>query len=143
MTIRHRSLPSGGPLLVRKATLVAVGAAVLAPPLALAATLGLVNGEIGSGAAGVVSCDTSFTVAHTTSRGDVTTTTVSDIADPDCEGGEVYVTLTDAGGAGIGSGGPVTVPTDGDAFPNSVDVSLSPQPAAPTVAGVRITITGP
>lgn len=129
--------------MVRKATLVAVGAAVLTPPLALAATLGIVNGEIGSGTAGVPSCDTSFTVAHTTSRGNVTTTTIGDIADPDCSGGELYLTLTDSTGAGIGSGGPVAVPSDGDAVADSVAVPLSPTPAASGVAGVRITIVGP
>jgi hypothetical protein len=129
--------------LVRKATIAAVAAAVLTPPLALAATLGIVNGELGSGAAGVPSCDTSFTVAHTTSRGNVTTTTVGDIADPDCSGGELYLTLTDATGAGVGSGGPVAVPNDGDAVADSVAVPLSPTPAASGVAGVRITIVGP
>ena len=88
-------------------------------------------------------CDTSFSVAYTTSAGAVTNVTVGDISDPACEGGSLSLTLTGSTGASIASGGPQVIPSDADADPDSLAVAVSPQPVADQVAGVRIAITGP
>lgn len=122
-----------------------VAAAGAATYVASAAGLGPVaSGLAGSGDQAILACDTdALTIGYTTVGGDVTSATVGDVADPGCEGAELLLTLTDAGGASVASGGPVAIPTDGDTSPNSVPVSLSPQPAAELVAGYRIAIAGP
>lgn len=130
--------------MARKLTIAVAGAMLALPPLALAASLGLlVGGSLGTGAAPVTACDTSFTVGYTTLGGNVTTVTVGDIADPACEAGDLSVTLVDSAGAAVASGGPTPVPTDGDTAAGSVAVSVSPQPTAESVAGVRIVVAGP
>jgi hypothetical protein len=112
--------------------------------IAYAAGIGISTRKVGGGNAAVVACDTNgFTVTFTTTRGNVTAVTVSGIADPACEGGTLRVTVTDAAGASIASGGPQTVPTDGDTTDNSLAVSANPQPAASQVAGYNISIAGP
>ena len=73
----------------------------------------------------------------------MTSVAIGGIADPACEGGALSVTLTDASGNSVASGGPVTVPTDGDATDNSVSVSLSPQTAAENVASLHVSVVGP
>lgn len=129
-------------LLVLAVTILAAGAATYA---AFAAGLDpFTSGLVAAGDAAVVPCDSDgFSVTYTTSGGNVTAATVAGIADPDCEGGELLLTLTDAGDASIASGGPLAIPTDGDTSPNSVVVSTGPQPAAELVAGYRIVVTGP
>lgn len=111
---------------------------------ALAAQLGLAGSKVGAGNTAVVACDTDgFTQSYTTSRGKVTAVTVGGIADPACEGGALAVTLTNSAGTSIGRAGPQTVPTDGDALPNSMTLTLSPQPDADLVAAINVSVVGP
>ena len=111
---------------------------------ASAASLGGMSGSVSAGEAAIPACDTTgVTVTYTTSAGNVTAVTVGGLADPGCEGGALSVTLTNAAGDSIASGGPATVPTDGDTADNSVNVSVSPNPAAENVAGYHVSITGP
>jgi hypothetical protein len=131
---------------VRRFVLVTIVAvAVLAASLASAAALGGVNGDrVGAGDAAIAACDANgFTVTYTTVGGNVTAATVADIADPGCEGGDLSVTVTNSAGDSIASGGPSSIPTDGDTSPNSLTVSVSPQPAAEQVAGVHVAVVGP
>ena len=119
-------------------------AAVLATTYASAASLGGASSPaVGAGAAAIASCDSSFTIDYTTSHGDVTAVTVGDIADPACEGGEVRVSVVSAAGAEIASGGPGTVPSDGDTSPGSATIAVVPNPAAEQVATAHVSVVGP
>jgi hypothetical protein len=113
--------------------------------VASAASLGGIGGSsLGADDAPVSACDSNgFTVGYTTSGGNVTSVTVSGIADPGCEGGSLQLRLKDSTGASIGAGGPQTVPTDGDTTDNSMNVSASPTPDAALVTGISITVSGP
>jgi hypothetical protein len=111
--------------------------------VAAAANLPLTSEGVAAGNAPVAPCDANgFSPTYTTVGGNVTTVAVGGIADPACEGGALEVTLVGAGGK-LGSGGPVTIPTDGDSIDNSVSVSLSPQPDGELVTGIRVLIAGP
>ena len=111
---------------------------------ASAASLGGMSGSLAAGNAAIPACDTTgVTVGYTTSAGNVTAVTVSGLADPGCEGGSLSVTLTNAAGDSIASGGPETVPTDGDTADNSLTVSVTPNPAAENVASYHVAIAGP
>ncbi len=124
---------------------VALAAAVLATAaLASAASLGgLTTRAVGAGGAAIPSCDAGFTIAYSTSGGDVGSVDVGDIADPACEGGKLRVTLASAAGTPIASGGPVSVPADGDSVADTVTVVVSPNPVAEQVASVHVTVVGP
>jgi hypothetical protein len=131
---------------VRRFVLVTIVAvAVLSASLASAAALGGVSsGRVGAGDAAIAACDANgFTVSYTTVGGNVTAATVADIADPGCEGGDLSVTVTNGAGDSIASGGPSSIPTDGDTSPNSLTLSVSPQPMAEQVAGVHVAVVGP
>jgi hypothetical protein len=131
---------------VRRFVLVTIVAvAVLSASLASAAALGGVSsGRVGAGDAAIAACDANgFTVSYTTVGGNVTAATVADIADPGCEGGDLSVTVTNGAGDSIASGGPSSIPTDGDTSPNSLTLSVSPQPTAEQVAGVHVAVVGP
>jgi hypothetical protein len=131
---------------VKRPILVGIAvAAVASASLASAATLGgSTSDRVAAGDAAIPACDANgFSVTYTTSGGNVTAATVADIADPGCEGGDLSVTVTDSTGASIASGGPSSIPTDGDTNPNSLTVSVSPQPAAEQVAGVQVAVVGP
>ena len=104
---------------------------------------GLGTGEVGSGDGPIPSCDAGFTIGYTTSGGNIASVVVGDIADPGCEGGELRVTLASSAGTSIASGGPATVPTDGDSAANTLTVAVSPNPAAEQVAAVHVTVVGP
>jgi len=120
----------------------AVGAAVAGA--AFAAPLGLVSGLVGSGSSAIPRCDQNgSTYSFATSGGDVVSVTVGDIADPGCEGGELHVTLTDAAGNAIASGGPAVVPTNGDVTRNEVTLPTTAQPAAGDVARAHASVVGP
>jgi len=110
-----------------------------------AATLGGLAGvQLGAGDAVVAACDTDgLSVSYTTASGAVTAVTVSGIADPGCEGGQLSLTLADTSGASVGSGGPQAVPSDGDTTDNAMTVNVSPQPAAGVVTAIHAVITGP
>ncbi len=114
-----------------------------APVAAFAGGLGSSTNGVAAGAAPVTPCDTAFGQTYTTVSGNVASVLVTRIADPACEGGRLSLTLTDAAGAALGSGGPVMIGTDGDTADNSASVSLSPSPDGDVVAGIRITISGP
>lgn len=112
--------------------------------VASAASLGgVTTASLGSGSGTVGRCDTAFTVSYVMENGLVDTVTVSDIADPACEGGEVSLTLVNASGSAIGSAGPATVATDVGTAPNSVTMTVASHPAASGVAGVRVVVVGP
>jgi hypothetical protein len=131
---------------VRRIVLVTTAAvAVLSASLASAAALGgITTDRVAAGNAAIAACDANgFTVTYTTVGGNVTAATVADIADPGCEGGDLSVTVTNSAGDSIASGGPSSIPTDGDTSPNSLTVSVSPQPAAEQVAGVHVAVVGP
>jgi hypothetical protein len=129
-------------LLVLAGTVAAAGVGAYA-----AASAGLspfTSASVSAGNEALLPCDSDgFAVTYTTSGGNVTSATVADITDPECEGGDLSLTLTDAGSAAIASGGPQAIPADGDSSPNSVAVALTPAPTAELVAGFRIVVTGP
>ena len=118
---------------------------VVSATLASAAALGGVTTDrVGAGDAAIAACDANgFTVSYMTVGGNVTAATVADIADPGCEGSDLSVTVTNSAGDSIASGGPSSIATDGDTSPNSLAVSVSPQPAAEQVAGVHVAVVGP
>lgn len=122
---------------------IAVAAACAATYASAASLGGLPTAVVGAGDAMIAACDASFTVGYTTSHGNVTAATVGDVADPACEGGQLRLTLLNAAGTAIGSGGPTAVVADGDSVPNSVSVAVSPNPAAEQVAAVRLSVVGP
>jgi hypothetical protein len=130
---------------MRRLIVLTLTAATLASSYVASATgLGVISGSTGAGSASIAPCDsTGFTLAYTTSGGNVTSVTVSGIADPGCEGADISVTLTNAAGASIASGGPQPIPVDGDVADNSVAVSLAPNPAAEQVSGYHISLVGP
>lgn len=121
-----------------------VAAVAASASVAMAASFGVATTKVGTGDAAVVACDTNgFTLSFTTSRANLTAVTVGGIADPACEGGSLAVTVTSSTGASIATGGPQTIPADGDSTDNSVTVSASSQPSATQVAGYHVSITGP
>ena len=101
------------------------------PAVPAAATfLGGGGGAVVSGGAAVAECDDAQTVEYRTESGLVTSVVIGGIADPACSGGRLSVTLT-AAGTGVASGGPVTVPVDGDSVDDAVTVAVTPgAPAA-------------
>jgi hypothetical protein len=112
--------------------------------VASATGLGVTSPPVAARKAAIARCDSNgITLAYTTSAGNVTSVTVNGIADPGCEGAEMSVTLTNAAGNSIASGGPQTVATDGDAVDNSVTVAVSPNPAAEQVSGYQVSVVGP
>ena len=112
--------------------------------MASAASLGgVTTPALGAGSASVARCDTAFTISYGVENGLVDTVTVSGIADPACEGGAMSVTLVNASGSSIGTGGPTTVPTDGDTSNNSVTLTVAAQPSAGAVAAVEVLVVGP
>lgn len=119
--------------------------AAVTASLASAAALGGVGSDrVAAGNAAIAACDgNGFSVSYTTVGGNVTAATVADIADPGCEGGDLSITITNSGGASIASTGPSSIPTDGDTSPNSLTVSVSPQPAAEQVAAFHVAVVGP
>jgi hypothetical protein len=107
---------------------------------ALAAPLALTSEKLGGGNSSIVACDgDGFTPSYTTSRGNVTSITVSGIAQPACGGGILRVSVTNSSGASITAGGPQTISTGA----TSVTVSVTPQPSATQVAGIQIVVEGP
>jgi hypothetical protein len=104
---------------------------------------GIAPAGIGAAGSPIPACDTAFTVAFTTSHGNATAVLVGDIADPACEGGDLTLTVTGSAGAVIASSQTVAVPTDADATPDSIEVPITPNPAAEQVAGIRISVVGP
>lgn len=129
---------------LKRVIVVSLAVATLASSaFASAASLGGMSGSVSAGAAAIPACDTTgVTVTYTTSGGNVSAVTVGGVADPGCEGGSLSVTLTNAAGDSIATGGPQTIPTDGDTADNALTVSVSPSPAAENVAGYRVSIVG-
>ena len=125
------------------ALVVVIAATAVLAGTTLAAPLGLVSSRIGAASTPVPRCDDAFDYSFGTSGGSVTSVTVEDIADPGCEGGELHVTLTDAAGNAIASGGPALVPTDADTGPNAVTLPTTAQPPAGDVARVHANVVGP
>jgi hypothetical protein len=130
---------------MRVALVTLVGAAVVPLSFAAASGLGgLSTTKVGSGDAVIARCDTDgFSPSYTTSGGNVASVTVDGIADPGCEGATLRLSIVNASGASIATGGPQTVPADADTVDNSLSVTVSPQPAAATAAGVHISVVGP
>ncbi|HWC14490.1 MAG TPA: hypothetical protein VG929_07835 [Actinomycetota bacterium] len=126
------------------ATVVAVASA----GYAAAASLGtLTSSSLGAGNADVVACDddgltSSYVVAETEEVTYVTHVTVSDIADPGCEGARLSLTLIDDTGSAVGGVSGHEIPFDAGAEDNSVTVAIDPQPAASVVTGIHIAIVG-
>jgi hypothetical protein len=113
--------------------------------VASAAAVGGISGDpFGAGDAPITACDaTGFTLAYTTVGGNLTAVTVNGIADPGCEGGGLSVTITNASGTSIASGGPQGITADGDTVDNSIALPVSPNPAAEQVSGYHISLVGP
>lgn len=96
-----------------------------------------------AGSAAVASCDgDGFGISHGTAGGRVATVTVSGISDPGCSGGVLRVMLTSSGTA-VAGGGPIAVPTDGDANADALTLNVNPQPAAGEVDGFSVSVVGP
>ena len=121
----------------RLALLVALGCTGLVMSVsASAATMPTSTTAVAGGSAAVLSCDSDgFTPTFTTSGGRVTSVTVAGIA-ATCNGGLLYVTLTQ-GSASVASGGPVTIDSV------SKVVSLTGSPFASNVDGMKAVVTGP
>ena len=136
---RDGSPPAPGPNPMRRLALILAAVGLASAAFAFASSLGPVAaGSVGNSGGSVNPCDTDgFTFAYTTSAGNVTSVVVGGV-NAACSGGALVLTLTDSGGAAIGSGGPVAVGAGG-----SVTVSPSPQPYAGSVAGAQVVITGP
>lgn len=130
---------------MNKLALGTAAVAIASVSLASAAALGGIgSNRAAAGDGAIAACDANgFSVTYTTVGGDVTAAMVADIADPGCEGGDLSVTVTNGAGDSIASGGPSSIPADGDTSPNSSTVSVSPQPAAEQVAGVHVVVVGP
>jgi hypothetical protein len=120
-------------------------AVMLSAGVAAAATFGGVSGPaLSAGDGAIAACDPdSVATLYTTTAGNVTAVTVGGLADPGCEGASLSLTVIDATGAGIASGGPQTIPTDAGVIDNSVVVSVSPNPLAEAPTAVKIVIAGP
>jgi hypothetical protein len=99
---------------------------------AAATLLGGDGGPLLTGSGAVAECDDAQTVDYATSGGQITSVTVSGIADPQCSGGRLSVALT-ALSNGVAEGGPVTVPSDGDTLDDSVTLPVSPGASASAV----------
>ena len=114
---------------------------------AAATTLGGIKPPpaLGTGAATVAGCDPdSFNIDYTVSASDtVTAVVVSEIDDPVCDDAEIEVTLTDTGDVDIGSGGPVSVPSDPDLLDNTVTLTIAAAPDVADVANVHLVESGP
>ncbi len=111
---------------------------------ASAAALGGISGGVAAGEAPITACDPDgFALHYATQGGNVQSVTVSGIADPGCEGGDLSVTLTNSGGDSISSGGPAAIGVDADTADNSVNVDVSPKPAAEQVKGYHVSVVGP
>ena len=127
---------------MRPLILTAAAVAAASTVTALAASLTAAGPTLAAGTAAVAACDGAVTTAGTTSGGKLSSVTVSGIADPGCEGGQLRLTVMSSG-AVVGSGGPVSVPTDGDTADNSVAVSISELPAPDGIDAARVVISGP
>lgn len=106
--------------------------------LAAASALQGVNSpRVGNGSTPVSACDSDgFTISYTTSGGNLISVGVGGIA-PACNGGSLRVTVVNSSRTSVASGGPVTVSG------TSETVSVSPNPAGATPAGVDVSIAGP
>ena len=131
--------------IVRNGLFVTAAVLLTSTSVAFAATFGVTTQMVGGAAnAPIARCDTNgLTVATSLSGSNVTSVTVSDIADPGCEGASVRVTLTDSLGASIASGGPLAVATDADTIPNSLSLPVSPSPAETSVINIHVSLAGP
>jgi hypothetical protein len=120
------------------------GLIVFGAVIAMAASLGgITSGKLGADDTTIVSCDTDGVATSyasswdaTDKRYEVTGVTVSGIANL-CDGQTLSVSLTDTGGAQLGSGS-IAIPTDGAAM--SVTVSLSTAASAELAVGVHVVI---
>jgi hypothetical protein len=123
---------------VRLFTLCLAVAVGLPCSLAGAAALqGASSGLVGNGSSPVTACDTDgLSVTYTTSGGNVTSVAVGGIAVA-CNGGTLRVTVVDSSRTSVASGGPVTVSG------TSQSITVSPNPAGATPAGVDVSIAGP
>jgi hypothetical protein len=112
-------------------------------PASAASLGGLDPDRLTGGQATVASCDGAVSVSYATQGGNVMSVTVSGIADPACEGGELTVQALDSSNTSISGAGPATVTSDADTVDDSVTLGLSPQPNAEQVSATAISITGP
>lgn len=121
----------------RLLTLLPIVGLLSATGAAAASLNGLSGAGLGAAAAVVARCDPDGVAeSYTTSGGKVTTVTISGIA-PACDGGRIAVTLTEAG-AGVASGGPVTIGAGG-----TIAIPVSPLTDAERTDAIHIMITGP
>lgn len=117
--------------------------AATALPASAASLGGLDPDRLTGGQATVASCDGAVSVSYVTQGGNITSVTVSGIADPACEGGSLTVHALDSSNTSISAAGPATVATDADTADNTVTLTLDPQPNAEQVSATAISITGP
>ncbi|HWT94864.1 MAG TPA: hypothetical protein VN238_17840 [Solirubrobacteraceae bacterium] len=116
-----------------------LGTALLVVP-ASATMLGGDSGRLlGVGQTRVTECDDAQTVEYLTAGGQVTAVKIGGIADPECSGERLSVTLT-ATGVGVASGGPVRVPSDADSDDDEVTVNVGPGASAAQVDRVDVLI---
>jgi hypothetical protein len=128
----------------RALLLVAVAAivvALVATAVAAAATLGVSGATVGAGSTTVASCQSgSFTfpgrIVDGTASHNVTSLSVGNISAA-CAGGTLYVTLTNAANASLGSG------TVSNIAAGAVTVPISNGGAAANVTAYRVAVTLP
>ena len=127
-------------LIVVTLTVTTLSSAVFAS----AAELGGISGGVVAGDSAIPACDSDgVTLAYQTSGGNVTAVTVSGLADPGCEGGELSVALSSQSGDGVASAGPHVIAADAGTADNTATVAVAPNPAAETVSGYHVAIVGP
>jgi hypothetical protein len=123
-----------------KRLLILCSALAVGLPCSLAAASalqGVSSARVGNGSIPVTACDTDgFTISYTTTGGNVTSVGVGGI-DSACNGASLSVTVVNGSRTSVAGGGPVTVSG------NSATVSISPNPAASTPAGVDVSVVGP
>lgn len=120
------------------------GLTIFGVVFAMAASLGAITSDtVGASDAAVASCDTDGVSTDYTSSWDatneqyeVTSVAVTGIAN-ECDGDTLSVSLTNSGGAQIGSGS-VTIPTN--ALGTSATVSLSAGASAEATVGIHVAI---
>ncbi len=126
---------------------VLVGGVVFATVFGMAASMTVGGNNLGAGTSSVSACDAngvtaSYANTFQNGRYEVTTASVTGIADPSCEGKALKVALTNSTGTLLAQNSAAqTVPTDGDTTDNSVTaIALSATPAASDVANVHVVI---
>lgn len=117
---------------------------MLALAFASAAAIPVGIPTIAASSSAVGDCDSdgvpvySYSIVYDTAaeRYEIAAVKVKNI-DAGCVGADIFVTLAEAGGASIGTGGPVTITG------STATIPLNPRPPSAGVSGSHIVVVGP